>query len=721
MSLKDYTYEIRYRTGDNDIPKDFYIPVLSKTKLYKRAVGYFKTSALVHLTTGLFKMAELGGNIQLICSPELNEEDIRAIETGYKSRKKVIEERLLVSLREPIDLYEEERLNLVANLIAANRLDIKLAFMPDIKKLSMYHEKIGVFIDSEGNRLAITGSMNDSENGINGNFESFYIFRSWGDKSEQLAVAKAEEDFDGMWDEDKELKTLEIIPFPKIVIEKLLEYKKREINYFTDIQQFLQKEEQEEKKSVFEIPSYVKLREYQRQAIDAWFQQEMCGVFSMATGTGKSYTALACVVRLARKLEDHLAVFIVCPYIHLVSQWEEDVMEWCPIPIIAHSKSTTSKWQEKLHKSVGRYKRTGKPFVCITTNDTFSGEEIQSLIGRFDINDNVLLIVDEAHNFGTNYLSKALPANFRYRIALSATIHRYMDSIGTKKLFDYFGKECIIYGLEHAIRDGALVPYKYYPIPVYLSEDELQEYIKLTKELKKYLIAKDGKVRISESGKFVAFKRMAILAGASSKVPVLLDYMKEYKDKKNILVYCGKTNVRDDVTAREIRQIDEVTTKLRMVHKMSVQRFTAEEDLKERQNIKKYFTDGIYQVITAIKCIDEGVNIPGIETAFILSSSRNPKEFIQRRGRLLRKSEGKEEAVIFDFVTLPRELENVSHDDFESDKSIVIGEIARIEEFGRLSNNSHEAEHLKNKIMKAYDVFFDPKEEIEKMEEYYGQ
>ncbi len=715
MSLKDNTYEIRYRTGNNDIPNDFYIPVLSQTKVYKRAVGYFKTSALVHLTTGLFKMAELGGHIQLICSPELSEEDIRAIDTGYKSRERVIEERLLVSLREPMDLYEEERLNLVANLIATNKLDIKLAFMSDINKLSIYHEKIGVFVDDEGNRLAITGSMNDSENGISGNFESFYIFRSWGDKSEQLAVEKAEEDFDNMWNEPGKVKELEIIPFPRIVIEKLLEYKKDKVNYFTDVKQFIQA--QQEDTQLFRIPNYVELREYQNRAVQAWFQQDMRGIFSMATGTGKSYTALACVVKLAKKLEENLAVLIVCPYIHLVSQWEEDVLDWCPVPIIAHSKSTTPKWKEKLQKLVGRFKRTGKPFVCITTNDTFAGEEIQRLIQRLSMDDNVLLIVDEAHNFGADYLSKALPQNIKYRIALSATINRYMDRTGTKKLFDFFGTECIVYDLECGIRDGALVPYKYYPIPVYLSEHELQKYMRLTNELKKYLIEKDGKVRISEGGKFIAFKRAGVLAGASSKIPILLDYMKNYKDKKNILVYCGKTNVIDE----EIRQIDEVTVKLRMVHKMSVQRFTAEEDLKERQNIKKYFTEGIYQVITAIKCIDEGVNIPGIETAFILSSSRNPKEFIQRRGRLLRKSDGKTEAEIFDFVTLPRELENVTYDDFESDKAIVIGEIARIEEFGKLSSNPHEANHLKNNIMEAYGVFFDPKEEIDKMEEYYGE
>ena len=153
---------------------------------------------------------------------------------------------------------------------------------------------------------------------------------------------------------------------------------------------------------------------------------------------------------------------------------------------------------------------------------------------------------------------------------------------------------------------------------------------------------------------------------------------------------------------------------------MSAQRFTASEGLKERQNIKEYFRDGLYQVITAIKCLDEGVNIPGICTAFILSSSRNPKEFIQRRGRLLRLSPGKERAVIYDFVTLPRNLDDVDQSDYETDRSIILGELARIHEFGQLADNRIEAETLKNRIMDSYGTYIDIEEEVEKLEEYYG-
>lgn len=197
--------------------------------------------------------------------------------------------------------------------------------------------------------------------------------------------------------------------------------------------------------------------------------------------------------------------------------------------------------------------------------------------------------------------------------------------------------------------------------------------------------------------------------------------MDKYKKDNNILIYCGATSVVDEASGEEVRQIDLITEKLQDEYEMSVKKFTAEENLKERMNIKEFFSQGMYQAITAIKCLDEGVNIPGIKTAFILSSSRNPKEFIQRRGRLLRKSKNKEKAIIYDFVTLPRDLDNVVSGDYDEDKTIVLGELARMEEFGRLSDNPEESDALANRIMSSYDTYVDVDEEMKKMEDYYGE
>ena len=718
MSFRSLPIELRYRSNEHNIPKDFLCPVLEQTLIYKRAVGYFSTTALVSLSRGLYSMAARDDcHIQLICSPRLSEEDILAIRHGYDLREKVINS-LLTEVSEPVCIYEEERLNLIATLIAEGKLDIKLAYMEDDTGINVYHEKIAVFIDRDGNRIAYSGSMNESENGMEENFESFFTFCSWNGGEQQTSLA--ERDFDQMWEDNT--SRIRVIPFPDIVVEKLLKYKKEKLEPDMDFLQYAyERKTQEPTLSVFKIPSFVSLREYQTRAILEWKKQEYHGIFSMCTGSGKTFTGLAAMCMLGKMKQDALAVFIVCPYIHLVSQWEEELWGWNFVPIVCHSQAEDKRWYDKLLRKYRRFKKEGKPFICITTVDTFCGEQIQAIISNMTSDMNVLLMADECHNLGAQSVSERLPEQIQYRIGMSATVQRHMDKKGTERLLSYFGEECIEYTLADGIRDGVLSHYEYHPVPVFLEEDELAAYAELTNRLKKFIIIEDGKTKISEAGKQILFKRSRILAGAGQKADVLLELMTQYMHDDSILVYCGATTVWDNETGSAEKQIDMITGRLKKELGMSVRRFTSQENLEERQEIKKYFKSGQYQVITAIRCLDEGVNIPGIKTAFILASSRNPKEFIQRRGRLLRKSDNKEKAVIYDFVTLPRRLEDVLPMNFESDKSIIIGELFRMQEFAGLSDNPYEAENLMNEIMFAYGAYFDVKEEVQQMEEYYGE
>lgn len=642
MSFQDLDIQIRYRSEVHNFPRDFLIPVLSQTKTYKRGTGYFSTTSLIQLSVGLFEMVKNGGKMQLVCSPNLDKKDIEAIDFGYRSREEVIEEALLRDIKDPITHFEEERLNLIATMISYGDLDIKIAFLDDENGFRLYHEKIAVFVDHEGNRLSYAGSINESENGLDGNFESLYTFCSWKDPSQVEAVRVSEDDFDQMW--ENETVKLHVIDFPKLAVQKLMKYKKSSgVNWNTDEEEYGYRSYLKSHQK-FRVPDGISLHDYQEAAVQEWQIKGYKGIFDMCTGAGKTFTALYGMVQLAKQNEDYLAVFIVCPYIHLVSQWEEDVEKWCSVPIIiAHSKSPNSMWKTDLLKSYKRFRKDGSPFVCITTNDSFAEEEIQQYVKRFNNTQNVLLIVDEAHNFGSQRMIKVMPWNIANRIALSATIKRHMDKTGTNKIEEFFGDKCVEYTLEKAIYEGNLVHYDYIPIPVALSEDELSLYRSLSQKLKRYIIIKNGKMKISEAGKPIIYQRTRLLAGAENKIGLLMNLFEEYKNDNNILVYCGATSVEDDDNGDIIRQIDLVTRKLQTEYHMSVKRFTANETLKERQNIKTYFAQGMYQVVTAIKCLDEGVNIPGIKTAFIMSSSRNPKEFVQRRGRLLRKSEKQKE------------------------------------------------------------------------------
>lgn len=718
MGFTELPIALRYRSDSNNFPRDFLIPVLRKSRIYKRAVGYFSTSALIELSYGLFDFAKNGGRIQLICSPKLEEDDIDAIRFGYKTREAAMIEALDVSLTDPVDAFEEERLNLVATLIANGTLEIKLAFMENDTYRNIYHEKIAVFKDEEGNRISYTGSANASANAYCDNFESLYVFCDWRDETNRNYVDISESDFDRMWENKTE--KIRVVPFPSVIIEKLSKFRRDCVDYQTDEKQFCE-DEFVKPRELFQIPEDVSLRDVQKEAVSNWMEAECRGIFAMCTGSGKSYTALACMVALARQKQEQLAVFIVCPQIHLVGQWEEDEINWGPSPIIAHSQSKNRHWKEDLVRSYKRFRNYGEPFVCITTNDTFSGEAIQQIVTRLKKEQNVLLIIDEAHNFGAKSLSACLPENINNRIALSATIERYRDKKGTQMLLDYFGEKCIEYDVEQAIKDGALTKYRYFPVPVYLESDELREYQSLTEKLKKFVIEENGKLKISKEGELLLFKRSRVLAGARNKPDLLISLMQKYKNDGHILVYCGATSMEDEETGDIERQIDGVTTKIRNELRMTARRFTAEEDLRERQEIKSLFQDGLLQVVTAIKCLDEGVNIPSIRTAFIMASTRNPREFIQRRGRLLRRSPNKDYAEIYDFVTLPRELSCASHLDFEADRNIIIGEMARIHEFGKLSDNPAQADGMMNEIMRAYDVYLDIEEEMQKMEEEYDE
>ena len=717
MGFSDLTIELRYRTEEHSFSRDFLIPVLQESVMYKRAVGFFSSTALIELSVGLFEMAKSGGRIELIASPKLSDEDIEAIRFGYKTREQAMVEALEVSIIDPLDQFEEERLNLVATLIANGVLELKLAFMENDTYHNMYHEKIAVFQDGDGNRISYTGSANASANSYCDNFESIYVFCDWKDSTHKEFVDITENDFDRMWGNVTE--KIQVIPFPKVILKKLERFKKDSIDYQTDEKQFHYHKFVEELKP-FRIPHEVKLRKIQKEAISNWFNQSCRGIFSMCTGAGKSYTALACMVDLAQKLNNQLAVFIVCPQVHLVGQWEEDELNWGPLPIIAHSQSKNRRWNEELIRAYKRFRNNGESFVCITTNDTFSGNYISEIISRIKDEQNVLLIIDEAHNFGAESLVKCLPDNIKYRIGLSATIERYGDEQGTRLLFDYFGGKCIVYDVDQAIADGVLTKYRYYPVPVYLDSDELYEYQNLTEKLKKFLVEEDGKVKISKDGELLLFKRARLLAGARNKPELLISLLKKYQQEGHILVYCGATTMEKEETGELERQIDGVTEKIRQELHMAVHRFTAEENLRERQEIKEFFSDGLYQVVTAIKCLDEGVNIPSIRTAFIMASTRNPREFIQRRGRLLRKSFDKDYAEIYDFITLPRELSCVEYGDYEKDRTILLGEMARINEFGKLSDNPAQADRMMNQIMQAYDVYIDIEKEIKMLEEEYN-
>ena len=325
-----------------------------------------------------------------------------------------------------------------------------------------------------------------------------------------------------------------------------------------------------------------------------------------------------------------------------------------------------------------------------------------------------LLLVDEAHNFGSPSLKKRLYPNIEYRLALSATLDRHGDEEGTRTLKDYFGEKCIEYDLKRAIKEKKLTPYYYYPVLVYLDDEELEAYKEISYEASKECHKdKHGKFTITEKGKMLLLKRARIVAGAKSKLDALRGLMQEYRNDTHMLIYCGATRVQSftsdtsETDEEGERQIVAVSKILGKEFGMKVTHFTSNESAEEREVIKRRFSIADpYQAIVAIKCLDEGVNIPSIKTAFILASTTNPKEYIQRRGRVLRLAKDKPYAVIYDFITLTRPLDEVNpySSDYSCGRALAKRELQRLKEFGEIANNSRDSDDLINDIESAYTI-----------------
>lgn len=718
MGFQNIDIKSEYRSRLDNVIKDFYVPVLKQSVLYKRAVGFFSSTALVEMSAGICGLVKNGGKIQLIASPHLSANDIEAINNGLKRRDDVIEEALIRQLSEPIGAEETARLNLLSNLIAAGVLEIKIAFLETDNTVGMFHEKMGLMYDNDQNIIAFSGSMNESFNAFRQNYEAVDVFTSW--TSDENRVMAKQAAFNAMWNDYE--PSIRVRDFPKVAD---LIVKKYRTDNNTDLSLDEKSFDAESNDESFatkadngpHIPSEVKMRPYQIEAINSWAEKDYRGIFDMATGTGKTYTALAAIATLYKATSNNLAAFIVCPYQHLVEQWKDDIVAFGMKPIVCYSASAQRNWKERLKTAATSFNIGVQNHFCVvTTNATFSSDYVQGIVKK--MRGNVLLVVDEAHNFGAENLSTTLMDNMKYRLALSATIDRYGDPEGTSKLYAYFGEKCIEYTLKDAIDNKMLTPYYYYPVVVSLSETELEEYLDLTAKIRKNVHPdKRGKVVLSEYAKMLLIKRARLVSGAVEKIDVLRRLMQDYKDDNHMLVYCGATTMHDvdykegKAHADDIRQIDLVADLLGNELGMRVSKFTSEEDAAERERIKADFDEGEHlQAVVAIRCLDEGVNIPSIKTAFILASSTNPKEYVQRRGRVLRLFKGKTHAVIYDFITLPFALEltdQVEPEVLESGKSLALREIVRMKDFAAIAENPFDSDDLISQIQSAYGIEFD--------------
>lgn len=705
MSLKNIeNIKYKYRNKHNDVVSEFYNPCLVNSKTYKRAVGYFSSSILANIAIGLTSYLKPGHKIQLLISPELSKDDFEVIKAASFSDQ-IIQDQLTNKLNFSTDVIDTSRYSLLYHLIKMNILEIRFALVKDYEKTAIYHEKIGIFLDELNDAVVFIGSSNETENAIIRNYESFYTFKSW-DPNQNEQCKEEIDHFNSLWEgSDPFIKTLDV---SKAIEQKIVKFS--EIDPL-----FYDKNFNSSNGSIIlEDPTplikpHIKLKNYQSTAIDNFVANNYRGIFSMSTGSGKTFTASGAIVRTFEN-KKKLFVVIVAPFLHLVDQWEDELENFNIVPMKIYGSKES--WLKKLYRKTTQF-NLGliNFFSVVVTNKTFTDLDFQKFLS--EVQDSTMLIVDEAHNFGSSKLLNSLNQNIPYRLALSATIERHNDQDGTKGLYDYFGKIVIEYDLKQAILDGVLTNYYYYPIVINFTDIELSKYLELTEKISKlYAIygTENGSNRNLEIDKLL-LKRSRIVAGAEEKLKKLFEIIeKQYSKDNNLLIYCGALKYGDLETYNfdeDVKQIDYVQKQLGSLLGMKVSKFTAEESKEERKQIINSYKLNDLQALVAIKCLDEGVNIPAIKTAFILASSTNPRQYIQRRGRLLRTFKGKEFAYIYDFITLTRpleELEKLDSKTLKKESGLIINEMKRIREFSQIAINSSDSLILTAKLQSLYKL-----------------
>ncbi len=418
----------------------------------------------------------------------------------------------------------------------------------------------------------------------------------------------------------------------------------------------------------------------------------------MATGSGKTIAALAIATELYHRIGLQV-LLILCPYRHLVNQWARECERFGLAPILAFE--TVYTWQSQFSTQLYNVSANLQPFLTIiTTNATLMSEGFQSQLRYFP--EKTLIIGDEAHNLGAPRLEESLPRKIGLRLALSATPERYFDETGTQGLLDYFGS--VIppeLTLADAIRAGALVRYLYYPILVNLTESEGYAYLKLTKRIG-WILSHQEKMDLNHDDlRGLIMQRARLVGSASNKLTALRELMKTRLHTSHTLFYCGDGTVEESGFRGSDRQLEAVSHLLGSELGYRINTYTADTAIEEREELRRQFESGELQGLVAIRCLDEGVDIPAIKTAVILASSGNPRQFIQRRGRILRPHPNKDRATLFDTIVMPPKLDRET---LEIERNILKKELRRFIEFADLADNAGEARMQLLQLQKSYGL-----------------
>ena len=663
------------------------IPGFKVAQSVKCMVGFFSSNVLASLAPGLATyISGTENSFRLIISPLLRAEDRTAIEDGLRPADEVTD-KILEELIVTEDLLERHTLKCLSWLLRDNRIEIKVALMKD----ALFHPKVWLF-EKQEEVIAAHGSSNVTHAGIRKNIEQIAISKSWQDPNQRYITDKLCYEFDRLW-ENKDDNCF-VIPLPEAVRKRLIRTYKSETPPTEDelrdlyIRATRVLEELDpydllpRRDKGFTIPDWLRYEDgpYQHQgtAVTAWCDSGYQGVLEMATGSGKTITAMICGHRLY-KTHKPLLIVISAPYVPLIEQWCDEIVQFGLNPVNLTRANGPAKRASFLQKLKRRLRMgLSDVEVVVVSHDTLCTPEFFAAIEGFDCTR--LLIADEAHNLGRPSFINNPPAFFEYRLGLSATPIRQYDEEGTEALFDFFGPVAFRFPLEEAI-GRCLVEYDYYLHPVYLTDWEMDAWFDLTEKIKRNAWRSEEGEPDEYLAKLLRDRR-ALLETASGKVTAL----KALLDEENLGTLQHTLIYTSDKGPDQLKNVNRLLNERNILFHQLTAKETASRDHTKR--IIKSFQEGQIQVLTAKRVLDEGVNIPQICKAFILASTTVERQWVQRRGRLLRtcRTIGKTHSVIHDLLALPPGLEE---EGIDPDVRALVGpELQRALEFARLARNA---------------------------------
>lgn len=694
MNYKNMNFKSSYETGQDDLLESFYIPVLENAIQYDRIAGFFSSSSLAIASKGLVGLIKNRGKMRLIACPQLQKDDVEIIKQVYEGEISLLEKNLINSIGSVEDEFENNHVKALGWMLSKGFLEIKIAIpvktsmyaFSNTGSKAIFHQKVGILKDKDGNKISFSGSINETALGWIDNIEEFKVFKSWVTEQNNYLLDDIKK-FNEFWNNER--NNVKVVDLPNAVKEKLIKKSKDfDINTI-DLKMY------KKAKKVKQVKDKLSLFFYQKDAINKWKDNNYKLLFQMATGTGKTRTAIGCTVE-SLNISNKLLIIVSCPQGTLSLQWKREIDELnLGIDYSEVIDGTNKKWKDNLEEillkiSIGYYDTA----IIYTTHITCSKEDFIQRLKKRKSNIKTLFIGDEVHGLGATKTRLGLLEEYDYRVGLSATPSRWFDESGTYLLEEYFGNESFEFSISDALTTinpltgkTFLVNYYYNIEFVKLDDDEIQSYKKLSSDIRKLKLCKQKSEDYADIIERLLFKRANIIKNAINKYEKLQEILHNMEKIEDLIIF---------VSSEQLEGVLKILSDMKVpAHKLTQNEGTTPNPiyngLTEREYIINKFKERKYKVLVAIKCLDEGIDIPSASKAILMANSTNPREYVQRIGRVIRQNKDKKYAVIYD-ISIEPSYNRIDDEDIRTfEKMVCAKERIRLEEIALNAINNADA------------------------------